>query len=199
MACEQYGAGPFLPRTAAPDMDCQKRANQFAGKAGLEMNGFRFCGLAALALLSLLMASPPLIAASPYGADMEVRMDVVRVANLSVLPVDFGTVLINGESGSVMMGAAGDLNYSGGVIQVQGFSQPGELTLDGDSGITATISFPALVDMGNGVTFRPQADRTMVMLNGGPETVLIFGEMIFPNATTSGSHLGLLPIEVTYN
>lgn len=126
-------------------------------------------------------------------------MDVVRVAALSVLPIDFGTVLINGKSGSVTMAATGAMSYNGGVIQIQGFPQVGELTLDGDNGVMATISFPNVVDMGDGVEFRPQADKTILTLSGSPEKVRIFGEMQFPNATTSGNHIGLLSIDVTYN
>jgi len=152
-------------------------------------------------LAPLLLAITPitLTAQTPFDADMSVQMDVVRVADLRAIPIDFGTILINGDAGSVVMSRTGNLRFSGGVIQTQGFPQVGELIIDADLGITATIDFDPVVDMGRGVEFRPIASRRMVMLHGTPEHIYIYGEMRFPIATQSGSHTGLLAITVTYN
>lgn len=138
-------------------------------------------------------------AQSLVEVDMDIQMDVVRVAELHATAVDFGTILINGESGSVAMDRHGSLRFSGGVIQTQGFPQVGELTINADRGISASISFDSMIDMGGGVEFRPQASRTLVNLNGTSETIRIFGEMLFPMATQSGKHTGLMTITVTYN
>lgn len=152
--------------------------------------------LSFLLLLGLIQTAD---AQSPFDGEMDVRMDVVRVADLQATAIDFGTVLINGDSGSVVMDRQGSLRFSGGVIQTQGFPQVGELIIDADNGVTASISFDPVIDMGGGVQFRPQASRTLVNLHGTPEKILIFGEMLFPMATQSGTHTGLLAITVTYN
>lgn len=152
----------------------------------------------ALPVLLLLGPIQSATAQSPADVDMSIHMDVVRVADLRTTPIDFGSILINGDSGSVVMDRHGSLHFSGGVIQTQGFAQMGELTINSDRGITASIGFDTVVDMGGGVEFRPQASRTRVTLNGMPETINIFGEMLFPVATQSGKHAGLLNISVTY-
>lgn len=174
------------------------RASVQVGKAGyirvFRMIRYRYF------LLFLLSAGPlqGVWAQCPADSELDVRMEVVRVADLRTKPVDFGTILINGDSGSVVMDRNGALRLNGGVIQALGYPQPGELTIDSDRGISAGITFDSIVDMGGGVEFRPQVSRRKVNLNGAPETIRIFGEMRFPMATQSGEHTGLLILRVTY-
>jgi hypothetical protein len=154
----------------------------------------------------LLTAFVSVFAAPPAEADdfaatrahMGIRFSAYRVADLQVTPIDFGSILINGQSGRVDMDSNGSVSFSGGVVQVSGFSQAGTLTLDGD-GVIATIALDPRVDMGDGVTYTPTASTSNVQLTGKPETVYIYGTINLPAGIRTNEYHGVLNIRVTYN
>jgi hypothetical protein len=142
--------------------------------------------------------SVPSVAPGGAQAGMDVRFSVFRVADLQVTPVDFGSIMVNGQSGRVDMDGNGNLTYSGGVIQVSGFPQTGVLTLDGEN-VTANIMIDPRVEMGDGVAFLPSASAASVQLTGRPATVRIFGTILLPAGVPTHEYRGVLKINVTYN
>ena len=154
----------------------------------------------ASAATALLFTASNSFSATPTSAEMEVRVDIERAADLSVTPIDFGTILINGDAGSVNMDVNGGLAPSGGVLQTYGSPQTGSLTIDANSGSVATITMDPTVALGTaGVVFTPAADTTTVNLTGDPATVTFHGTVDFPAGTDTQSLAGLLNIDVSYN
>ncbi len=135
--------------------------------------------------------------------EIDIRLEVYRAADLEVTPIDFGTVLINGDSGTLEMDSTGMLRFAGGILQVfdgpLGSAQAGTLTMDANAGATANITLDATVDLGSGVTFTPEIGSTAVAMNGGPVTVNVYGTVEFPANTQSGNYDGLLTVNVSYN
>ncbi len=136
-------------------------------------------------------------------ADMDVRLDVYRAADLVVTPIDFGTVLINSESGTVTMDSAGALSFTGGILGTFdgpfGSAKAGTLTMDANAGATATITLDPAIDLGAGVTLTPALDNAAVAMTGGPVTISVYGRVDFPADTKTGDYDGVLVVNVTYN
>ncbi len=135
-------------------------------------------------------------------ANIDVRLEVYRAADLVVTPIDFGTVLINGDNGTLTMDGAGSLSFSGGILETYdgpvGTAQAGSLTLDAHAGAIANITVDPEVDLGSGVKFTPQLDETAVAMMGGPVTVSVYGSVDFPADTQTGTYDGLLTVNVSY-
>ena len=135
-------------------------------------------------------------------AEIDVRLEVYRAADLRVTPIDFGTVLINGEGGVLSMDSSGELTSVGGILETfdgpSGPAAPGTLTLDANVGATASISLDPLVELGGGVTFFPKLDSTDVPMTGAPVTVILYGEVLFPENTQTGTYDGILNVNVNY-
>ena len=153
---------------------------------------------------ALLLSSLAVEAQDPTTfTEMEIGFEVYRVAELQVTPIDLGTILINGEGGTVAMDASGRLSASGGVLTTVdgpfGAPRPGTLTLDADAGITATITLSPSVDLGGGVSFTPALDSASVAMTGSPVTVNVYGTLEIPPNTQTGSYDGLLTVDVSYN
>lgn len=140
----------------------------------------------------------PISSYADQDTDLEIRLSTSRVADLETTPIDFGSILINGDPGQVVMDANGIVNFSGGVIQVLGFPEVGTLTLDAENTI-ATITLEPKVDLGGGVVFEPISSQSTVNLFGVAETIKIFGSIDFPANTRSGNYDGILTINITYN
>ena len=68
--------------------------------------------------------------------EMEIGFEIYRVAELEVTPIDFGSILINGQGGTVVMDGSGRLTFSGGVLNTVdgpfGAARAGALTLDAE-------------------------------------------------------------------
>ena len=160
----------------------------------------RWCAVFAVALFSAVAAR----AQDPTTeANIDVRLEVYRAADLAVTAIDFGTVLINGDSGSVKMDSSGALTFTGGILETFdgpfGAATAGTLTMDANAGATANITLDPTVDLGSGVIFTPALDSTAVAMTGGPVTVSIYGTVDFPTNTQTGNYDGLLHVNVTYN
>jgi hypothetical protein len=154
----------------------------------------------ASAATALLFIGSNSFAATPTSAEMEVRVDIERAADLSVTPIDFGTILINGDAGAVDMDVNGGITPSGGVLQTYGVPTAGSLTIDANNGSVATITMDTTVNLGTaGVVFTPTASATSVNLTGTPSTVTVHGKVEFPAGTETQSLAGLLNINVSYN
>ena len=152
------------------------------------------------AAAAVLFTSGASHAATPTSAEMEVRVDIERAADLVVTPIDFGTILINGDAGQVNMDQAGAITSAGGVLQTYGTPQAGTLTIDANNGAVATVTMDPSVALGTeGVVFTPTADTTTVNLDGTPSTVTVYGVVDFPADTQTQSLTGLLNINVSYN
>ena len=135
--------------------------------------------------------------------EIDVRLEVYRAADLEVTPIDFGTVLINGDEGILEMGSSGELRFAGGILEVydgpSGPARAGTLTMDANDGAIANIDLDDTVDLGSGIVFTPELDEDAVVMTGGPVTVNVFGTVEFPANTQTGNYDGLLTVNVSYN
>ena len=163
-------------------------------------NWRRWCAVFAVALFpaAAIHAQDP-----TTETNIDVRLEVYRAADLVVTPIDFGTVLINGESGSVTMDSAGALSFTGGILETydgpNGAAKAGTLTMDAHAGATANVTLDPTVDLGSGVVFTPALDSASVAMTGAPVSVNVYGTVDFPANTQTGNYDGLLTVNVSYN
>ncbi len=133
---------------------------------------------------------------------LPIEINVFRAASLQAEGIDFGSVLINENPGSITLGTDGSVTTSGGVLSTFGTTQVGRIEVGAYDGASIEVVFDdsAILsgNAGENLTFSPIVDQTQKTVGGQPAEFLFGGTVAFERETLEGQYTGQMSIRVFY-
>lgn len=152
--------------------------------------------------MGLVLFCAPLSAQGFNETALPIEINVFRAASLQAVGIDFGSVLINEDPGSITLGTDGSLTTSGGVLSTFGTTQVGRIEVGAFDGASVEVGFDDTVilsgNVGENLVFSPIVDQTQKTVGGQPAEFLFGGTVAFERDTLEGQYTGQMSIRVFY-